>query len=199
MAPTINSAPINISPSKEFGTLHIEWNGKWVIIDTSIELFVNHQCIGRYSFKKDFSIDVPIQAASTEIIIKCGFRTAKHTFTFEPHKDYTLSLTYSRFTGGFGFKSCDEEGNITSDSLSTVMGILVFLFPLIGLIYAFCVKKNKPAVFPTAIITAICGFLMGMLLITLTGDFSFFLPLASSIVGGGLISIILIIMVIFSL
>lgn len=183
-------APIEVTVSDEFGTLHIEWEGKWMLADTSVDLYVNNQLVGKYSFKDGFSVDVPILSATTEITVKCGFRTAEHTFTFEPHQDYTLSLAYSRFTGGLGFETYDEDGNVTSDHLSTLMGIIVFLFPLIGMIYALYVKKDKPAVFPTAMIVAVCGFLLGMMFMLIAGGFPFYMTFFGSLGGGGIIGIL---------
>ena len=185
-------APIVVGAPNEFSTLHIEWKGKWMIIDTSVDLYVNDQLIGKYSFKNGFTVDVPIPSPRTEITVKCGFRTVKHTFTFKPHQDYTLSLAHSRFTGGLGFKSYDEDGNVISDHLPTLMGIIIFLFPLIGIIYAFYVKKDKPAMFPSATIVAVCGFFLGMMFMLLTGDLPFFLTLIGSLGGGGLISVLFI-------
>lgn len=186
-------APLEVTVSDEYGTLHVEWEGKWMLTDTSVDLYVNGQLIGKYSFKEGFVVDVPIPSATTEVTVKCGFRTAKHSFVFEPHQDYTCSLVYSRFTGGLGFESYDENGNVTSDRLSTLMGILVFLFPLIGMVYAFYVKKDKPALFPTAMIVALCGFILGMLFMLLTGDFPFYLTFFSSLGAGGLIGLIFVI------
>lgn len=192
-------APIEVTVSYEFGTLHVEWEGKWMLTDTSVDLYVNNQLIGKYSFKEGFAVDIPIPSANTEVTVKCGFRTAKHTFVFKPHQDYTCNLAYSRFTGGLGFETYDEDGNVTSsDRLSTIMGILLFLFPLIGIIYAFYVKKDKPAVFPTAIICAVCGFVLGIIFMLLL-EFPFFLAFFGSLGGGGLIAVIFILQSLFGL
>ncbi len=73
------------------------------------------------------------------------------------------------------------DGNVTSDHLSTLMGIIVFLFPLIGMIYALYVKKDKPAVFPTAMIVAVCGFLLGMVFMLIAGGFPFYMTFFGSL------------------
>lgn len=192
-------APIAATLSNDFGTLHVEWEGKWMVADTSVDLFVNGQPIGKYSFKDGFAVDIPIPSANTEVTVKCGFRTVKHTFTFKPHQDYTCSLVYSRFSGGLGFEASDESGNVTSDHLSLLMGIICYLFPFIGIIYAFWVKKDKPAVYPTAMIVAICGFLMGLIFMLLAGGFPFFLILFGSLGAGGLLGVLFIIQALFAI
>lgn len=187
-------APIVVS--NEFGTLHINWDGKWMMVDTSIDLLINGQSVGKFSFKEGFSIDVPIPSKDTEIEVKYSFRTARHTFSFEPHKDYTCNLAYSRFTGGFGFELSDEVGNVTSDHLSFLMGLLCTLFPIFGFIYAFYVKKDKPAVFPTAIITTVSGCFLGFIFLTILG-FPFHMIVLGSLGAGGLLALISIIQILF--
>lgn len=191
-------APISATVSDEFGTLHVEWEGKWMAMDTTVDLLINGQSVGKYSFKDGFSVDVPIPSKETEVTVKCGFRTAKHTFTFEPHQDYTCNLAYSRLTGGLGFEVTDEEGNVTSDHLSFLLGLLCTLFPIFGFLYAFWVKKDKPAVFQTAIITAVCGFFLGFIFLLILG-FPFFMAFLGSLSAGGLLAVICVIQTLFAI
>lgn len=182
-------APISVSVIDEFGMLYIEWEGKWVVMDTSVDLFINGQLVGKYSFKEGFSVDIPILSRETEVTIKSVFRTVKHTFTFEPHQNYSCSLVYSRFTGGFGFEVTGEGGYVISDRLSFIMGLLCYLFPILGFGYAFYVKKDKPAIFPTAMIVAAAGFFLGFFFLMIY-DLPFFIALSASFVVGGLSGVI---------
>lgn len=182
--------PIGVTTSNNFGILHLEWEGgKWAIYDVSVPLFINGQLIGKYSFKEGFEVNVPITLENMEIVVKCGFRTFKHSFTVVPNQDYTCTLIYSKITGGFGFKMEDENGNVESAHLSAFMGILIFLFPIIGILYAIRVKEDSPSVYQTAMITAVCGFLGGLVFMSLGGGYPFFLTLIFSLGGGGFLMI----------
>lgn len=147
------------TPNGGGGNLHIEWEGAWALIDAKVEVFVNKQRVGTYSFTKGFSVDVPIEEEKMEVKVKCSIRTVTHTFELNPNRNYNLNLTYSRISGGFGFELEDDERNVESDSLNSWLALLFFFIPIVGFVYAVCVMRDKPAVFSNAIIVSVCGLL----------------------------------------
>ena len=128
--------------------------------DANVDVFVNGGKMGSFSFEKGFSIDIQILSEEMEIEIKYGFRTAKHLFSFVPNMDYKCELVYSRVSGAFGLQMEDKNGNITTDNLSFLGASLCFIIPIVGILYAFYVKKDKPTTFQTALIMSICGFIL---------------------------------------
>ena len=147
------------TPNGGGGNLHIEWEGAWMLVDAKIELLVNKKRIGLYPFIDGFSVDVPIEEEKTEVRVKCSFRNVKHTFDLDPNQNYNLKVTYSRITGGFGFELKDVDGHVEIDSLNGWLGLLFFLFPIVGFIYAICIRRDKPAAFASAMTTSVCGML----------------------------------------
>ncbi len=182
-------APIEPIDYSQCRKLQIEWEGKWMAVDTKVAVFVNGNKLGEYSFVKGFSISTPITSQTMCIEVKYGFRTAKSTFNFNPNEDYSVSLDYSRVSGAFGIVLQNADGFIeVEDKCPLWMTLIAFLFPIIGGVYAFCVKNSKPSAFKSAITTSICGFLLGIIFMFIL-EIPFPLTIIYSIGGGGLIGV----------
>ncbi len=126
---TVVADNANGSSATEFGTLHIEWKGTWILFDSSVILYVNGHEIGAYSFKDGFKVDVPITSSETEVMVKYSFWKTKRVYTFKPHENYTCKLDFSRFWGKF---SLDGSYNLTGkEKIVTGCGIGCFSVALL--------------------------------------------------------------------
>lgn len=147
------------------GNLHIRWDGAWIMFDTTVTITSNGTYVGDYSFKEGFRVIVPIDSDVMRVGIKCGFRESTHVIILRTDIDYSLNLSYNPLSGGFGYSLCDNKGfEIQKDSLHWGMGILCFLIPIIGLIYALYIKKNQPAAFKDTIIISLVGFIVNLII-----------------------------------
>lgn len=161
--------PVNSSPNPNINdrkcNLTIRWEGAWVLIDATVRVIVNGAYIGEYSFKDGFEAIVPIDSEFVTVKIKCSFREYTQYLSLSTKTNYSLNISYSRISGGFGFSLCDNDGyEIYNDSLHLGMAILSFLIPIVGFIYALIVRKDKPAASTNAIIMSVAGFVVALIL-----------------------------------
>lgn len=155
--------------NNQIGKLHIIWDGKLVISDKHISVSVNGIDQGDYnSFKDGFEISVPI--TSNEMIVEIKMKNCPKTKTklliMDSSKDYSYNLHYNGLAWGkFGYIFYDSDGGqIESDKLSIWWNALFYLIPIIGLGYAFCVRRTKPTSSLAAFSGAIAGVLMWWLI-----------------------------------
>lgn len=147
------------------GNLYIRWDGAWTMFDATVTITANGAYIGDYSFKEGFEAIVPIDSEVMRIGIKYSIREYTQVYILRTDTNYSLNLSYNRLSGGFGFSLCDNDGfEIQNDSLHLGMGILCFLIPLIGFIYALVIRKDKPAAFKDTIIISLIGFVVNLLI-----------------------------------
>lgn len=181
--------------------LCINFEGKWMAVDSKVSIWVNNDFIGDFSFIKGFSVDVPFEGNSVNVECKVGPRK----FNFTPiipnqynDNKYYFNLQYSRLNGGFGYEMTDSSRRIMDiQHLNFVMGLIVFFFPIVGLIYGYMNLKTKPALSKSTFINSACGFGIGFLFLVLFSfqfypDTSLLLLFISALLGGGLIGIIII-------
>lgn len=197
-APVLDSTP---------KILCINFDGKWAAMDAKVNIWVNNQYVGDFSFINGFCINVPFEGNCVSIECKVGPRK----FNFNPvipnqynDNKYCFNLLYSRFTGGFGYALTDSSKRIIDiQHLNLVMGIIVFLFPVIGLIYGFTNFKTKPALSKITFITSGFGFGIGLFILFLFSfqyypDISILLNFIIALLGGGLVGTIFILKYIIS-
>ena len=151
-------------PSTRNGNLVIRWDGAWVLIDYKIKMNVNGNNIGEYSFKEGFETSVPITSSDMTVVTKLSFYKTKVNLTLNPNENYTYELVYHRMSGWLGFILYDSQGNeLRRDKLHWGMFLLSFLLPIVGIIYAICVWKKKPATAHSAIYASILGFIVSFI------------------------------------
>jgi hypothetical protein len=84
------------------GSLTITFNGVWMLIDTTIKLFVNDKLHSTHSLKKGFSVILPIENSSIKITIENAGRGDVFTLTdLDINKSYSAEVTFSRAWGKF--------------------------------------------------------------------------------------------------
>lgn len=148
----------------ESGKLVIRWDGAWALIDTKIRITVNGSNLGEFSYKEGFESSVPITSSETVVVTKVGLYTTKEKLNLNPNENYTYEFAYHRMSGWFGFILYDSHGNeLRRDKLHWGMFLLSFLLPIVGIIYAICVWKKKPASSYTAIYASLLGILISLL------------------------------------
>lgn len=112
-------------------------NGK-----TSIEVFVNGESLGVYSYNDGFEIEIPIQSTIMDITLRCNSMKFHVKLSLAPQENYTCNLYYSS-TSFFYYELYNSAGRlIKKDKLGIGMYILCFLIPLVGFIYYFIKRMN---------------------------------------------------------
>lgn len=151
-------------PQPTNGNLVIRWDGAWLLVDYKIKLNVNGDNIGEYSLKEGFETSVPITSSYTTVVTKLSFFKTKEELILNPNENYTYELVYHKASGWLGFILYDSLGNeLRRDKLHWGMFLLSFLFPIVGVIYAICVWKKKPASSYTAIYISILGVIISLI------------------------------------
>lgn len=109
------STELKMSEEKRHVT--IIYNGAWLIFDLNIRLSVNGNVVGKYSFKKGFTVKIPITSEVVNIELKTQFRTFKHNFISYSSTDYICYVEYNRMWGNFSFKEKGIQINKPIDPL----------------------------------------------------------------------------------
>jgi len=140
-------APIRESQSNQQSSssvLKLIWPGKYAMVKTSIEVIVNGESLGVYSYHEGFEIDIPIQSPIMDISLRCNGMKFHIKLPLTLQENYTCKLYYSTFSY-FYYELYNSTGHLLKkDKLSIWMWILCFLIPLVGFIYYFVKKKEYP-------------------------------------------------------
>jgi hypothetical protein len=156
--------PIQQFHASDSGCLVIRWDGKWALIDNKVQIFVNGIKQGEYSFKDGFEVVVPISSPEMVVETKLSFHKTKKVLFLNPQENYSYNIVYNTLSGSFGFVLCDNDGNeLETDKLHWGYSLLCFLIPIVGIIYAICVWKKKPATSYTAICVSILGVIISLI------------------------------------
>ena len=153
-------APVSESDN---GNLSIFWEGKWALIDQTISIIVNGHYVGDYSYKEGFHVIIPIDSPTMVVEIKYSFCNYRKILSLYPKEDYSYHLNHNPIFVGFGFSLFDSNGvEIQRDSLGVFMSIICFLIPIIGIIYALVVWKEKPGSSRSALMLSLIGFMVNL-------------------------------------
>ena len=93
----------------KIGTLSVLYDGVWVIMDATYELYYNDKKILDFSFKKPFRLDIPLEQSTVKLKVKRWFLSWSFKFNINPNKDYYCRLTYSRTAKQFNLTVYDES------------------------------------------------------------------------------------------
>lgn len=160
----VQSSHSSIQENKN-GNLYIRWDGRWTLIDKNITISVNGLYVGDYSFREGFEVAIPIDSSTMIVEIKYSITNYKQVLTLSPLENYSYNLYFNSFSGCFGFSLCDSNGiEIMHDSIGEVMGIVSFLLPIVGFIYALAVWKEKPGASRAALTISIIGLVVSIVL-----------------------------------
>ncbi len=147
------------------GNLYIRWDGKWALIDYKVQIWVNGIKQGEYSFKDGFEVVVPIYSPEMVVETKLSFHKTKKVLSLNPQKNYSYNLIYNTVSGSFGLVLCDNDGNeLETDKLHWGYFWLYILIPIVGFIYAFSIRKKKPATSYQALMVSLLGFAVSLIL-----------------------------------
>lgn len=157
-----NAAPVSDNNN---GNLTIFWEGKWALIDHTIRIIVNGHYVGDYSYKEGFHVIIPIDSSTMVVEIKFSLFNYRKVLSLYPQDNYSYYLNLNPIAGSFGFSLCDANGvEIQRDTLGVLRGIICFLIPIIGIIYALVVWNEKPGTSRSALMISFIGFFVGLFL-----------------------------------
>lgn len=94
----------------EYGTLTLVYDGYWIIMDATYELYYNDRLYADFSFKKSFRFELPLTTGDVRIRVKKLFLSWDFAFLLDSRHDYTGRLTYDRVSRQFNQVVRDWNG-----------------------------------------------------------------------------------------
>ena len=159
----IKKTPMNNQPCASSSVLKLNWEGKYAMVKTSIEVIVNGQSLGEYSYNDGFEIEIPIQSTIMDITLRCNSMKFHVKLSLAPQENYTCKLYYSSISF-FYYELYNSAGSlIKKDKLGIGMYILCFLIPLVGFIYYFVKKNEYPGKAKAALLPSFIGLCISIL------------------------------------
>ncbi|MFT6443640.1 MAG: hypothetical protein ACJASM_003202 [Salibacteraceae bacterium] len=81
------------------GVLTVKWGGQFALIDMKVQLYVNEDHHSTQSFRKGFSVEIPIITDKLKVRVENKVITGTNSITYEIEeieqgKDYLLELSY---------------------------------------------------------------------------------------------------------
>lgn len=151
--------------SNNFGMLSISWEGKKMLIDTKLQIFLNGLMLGEYSFVQGFRVESQIMTSRVEIVIKAGIRTYEKVFDAEKDMNYFCNLVYNRALGDFIFDITNGNGmKLMPDArIPSWQYIVFFLVPVLCPILLNMQHVKKGVGKSIAYLAAVGGFIFGVL------------------------------------
>lgn len=96
-------------------------NGK-----TSIEVIVNGQSLGEYSYNDGFEIEIPIQSTIMDITLRCNNMKFHVKLSLAPQENYICKLYYSSISF-FYYELYNSAGRLIK-KISWALGCIFYAF-----------------------------------------------------------------------
>lgn len=163
----IKKAPMNNQPCASSSVLKLNWGGKYAMVKTSIEVFVNGESLGVYSYNDGFEIEIPIQSTIMNITLRCQSMKFHVRLSLAAQENYTCKLYFSS-TPFFYYELYNSTGHLLKkDKLNFWMETLCVFIPLVGFIYYFVKKEEYPAKAKVALLSSFIGVCANILIMIL--------------------------------
>ena len=138
--------------------IKLVWEGKYAITQIPVEVKVNGELKGTYSYNAGFVVYIPITAHVMEVTLNAQGINSTFKLQVNPNENYTCNLSLGTW-GGFSCELYNEsEDLVQEEKLGCVMEILIFGLPLIGIIYYFVKRNEYPSKAKSALIWAIISW-----------------------------------------
>lgn len=85
--------------------IEFKYPGYWMLINYTITLTVNGAPFSFFKFTEPYTCRIPITQDIMYLEIAMPLSRKKTQLYLEPDKDYSLTLSYSRFSGKFSFSN----------------------------------------------------------------------------------------------
>ena len=144
--------------------IKLVWEGKYAVTEIPMEVKVNGKLIGTYSYNSGFEVYIPITANVMELTLNAQGINSTFKLQVKPNENYTCNISL----GTMGVFNCElyneYQDLVQEEKLGCVMSFLIFVLPIIGIIYYFVKRKDYPSKAKSALIWAILAWVVWIII-----------------------------------